>query len=291
MKREEFKQKYCEYLWVTQTKYPLTHCADHTDQISHDKLTRGLKAMDFDHRDLWQKVSPNISNKKSGYLVFDDTVIDKSHSHKIEMVRRQYSGNAHAIIKGIGIVNCVYVDCETGEETIINYRIYNIESDGKTKLDHVADMIKEVVENQVDFGWVLADTWYATQVLMMLIEQLGKKYMVPVKSNRNVDDSNRKEKMKRIDALNWTDEELKNGKQIHIKGFPAGHQVTAYRLEVTTNRTDYIVTNAKNLSQKDVKEKCAIRWKIEQFHRELKQLTGVEKCQHWPVSLGHPRPS
>jgi hypothetical protein len=22
-----------------------------------------------------------------------------------------------------------------------------------------------------------------------------------------------------------------------------------------------------------------VRWKIEQFHRELKQLTGVEKCQ------------
>jgi hypothetical protein len=24
---------------------------------------------------------------------------------------------------------------------------------------------------------------------------------------------------------------------------------------------------------------CAIRWKIEQFHRELKQLTGIESCQ------------
>jgi hypothetical protein len=24
---------------------------------------------------------------------------------------------------------------------------------------------------------------------------------------------------------------------------------------------------------------CAIRWNIEQFHRELKQLTGIESCQ------------
>ena len=24
---------------------------------------------------------------------------------------------------------------------------------------------------------------------------------------------------------------------------------------------------------------CGIRWKIEQFHREAKQLTGLEKCQ------------
>jgi hypothetical protein len=24
---------------------------------------------------------------------------------------------------------------------------------------------------------------------------------------------------------------------------------------------------------------CKIRWKIEEFHRELKQLTGIESCQ------------
>lgn len=24
---------------------------------------------------------------------------------------------------------------------------------------------------------------------------------------------------------------------------------------------------------------CSIRWKIEQFHRELKQITGIEACQ------------
>jgi hypothetical protein len=33
------------------------------------------------------------------------------------------------------------------------------------------------------------------------------------------------------------------------------------------------------MSAKDVKDIGALRWKIEQFHRELKQLTGLEKCQ------------
>ena len=32
-------------------------------------------------------------------------------------------------------------------------------------------------------------------------------------------------------------------------------------------------------SADDVRNKCAIRWKIEEFHREAKQLTGLEKCQ------------
>ena len=42
-----------------------------------------------------------------GYLVFDDTVIDKDFSQRIELVRRQYSGNAPGLIKGIGVVTCV----------------------------------------------------------------------------------------------------------------------------------------------------------------------------------------
>jgi len=49
---------------------------------------------------------------------------------------------------------------------------------------------------------------------------------------------------------------------------------------VSTHRTDWIVTN--DLGQKSIQytqDACALRWKIEQYHRELKQLTGVEKCQ------------
>ena len=45
-------------------------------------------------------------------------------------------------------------------------------------------------------------------------------------------------------------------------------------------RTEYIATNG--LSQSDVsavQKACGVRWKIERFHREAKQLTGVEKCQ------------
>ena len=41
-----------------------------------------------------------------------------------------------------------------------------------------------------------------------------------------------------------------------------------------------MVTN--DLSQNDldsVRDECKRRWKIEEFHRKVKQLTGIEKCQ------------
>jgi hypothetical protein len=40
-------------------------------------------------------------------------------------VRLQFSGNAHGLIKGIGLVNCLYVNPETGQYWVIDYRIYD----------------------------------------------------------------------------------------------------------------------------------------------------------------------
>ena len=49
---------------------------------------------------------------------------------------------------------------------------------------------------------------------------------------------------------------------------------------VSTNHTDYVVTNDVTQHSADETQKvCAIRWKIEQLHREVKQTTGLERCQ------------
>jgi len=56
--------------------------------------------------------------------------------------------------------------------------------------------------------------------------------------------------------------------------------VKLFRVTVLDKRTDWVATNdLAQCSTQDAQNACALRWKIEQFHRELKQLTGVEKCQ------------
>lgn len=53
-----------------------------------------------------------------------------------------------------------------------------------------------------------------------------------------------------------------------------------FRVTVSTDRTDYVATNDLSQSSTDVVQQvCKIRWKIEEFHREIKQLTGIESCQ------------
>ncbi|NES45690.1 MAG: hypothetical protein F6K20_31500 [Moorea sp. SIO2C4] len=115
--------------------------AEHLPKISHDQINRYLKNEKINPKTLWLNVKEYIEVDENGYLVFDDTVLDKNHSHKIELVRKQYSGNTHSVVRGIGVVNCIYVNSKTGKFWVIDYRIYAPEQDGKTKLDHVEDIL------------------------------------------------------------------------------------------------------------------------------------------------------
>jgi hypothetical protein len=179
------------------------------------------------------------------------------------------------------VVSCVYVNSKTGQFWVIDYRIYDPDGDGKTKLDHVADMLKALIyQKAVPFRAVLMDSWYATKALMQYIDSLGKYYYCPLKKNRLVDDTGGQEKYKQIEVLKWSEQDLKVGKIIKIKTFPQNKKVKLFRVIVSADRTEYVATNDLTQdSTDDVQQVCAVRWKIEEFHRELKQLTGVEACE------------
>lgn len=272
---------YCQYLLVSQINYTLTNFADHCERFSHDAVNRYLRGERITPRLVWDHVRTQLTLTEHGYLVFDDTVLDKNYSDSIELVRRQYSGNAHAVIKGIGVVTCVYVNPERDQFWLIDYRIYDPEGDGRTKLDHVREMLENVAHGkQLPFQAVLMDAWYATKDLMLYIESLSKIYYCPLKDNRQVDDSQGARPYRRVDSLAWSEAELAHGKRLKIKGFPKEHKVQCFRVVVSTNRTDYVVTNdLAQDSTEATQEACGFRWKIEQLHREAKQLTGLERCQ------------
>jgi len=254
---------YCQYLLVSQINYTLTNFADHSERFSHDTLNRYLKGEKLSPKLTWENVRNQVVQSPKGFVVFDDTVADKNFSHKIELVRRQYSGNAHGVIKGIGIVTCVYVNPDLEQFWIIDYRIYDPDGDGKTKLDHVQDMLLNCVyQKKLQFWAVLMDSWYATQEIMLTIEKYEKIYYCPLKGNRQVDDSGGSQPYQRVDGLAWTEAEKQHGKIIKIKGFPGNHKVKLFRVVLSTKRTDYVVTN--DMAQDDtqaVQEVCSFRWK------------------------------
>ncbi|MGH9878911.1 MAG: IS701 family transposase [Nitrososphaerales archaeon] len=281
MKKPVTRLDYCQYLLVSQINYTLTNFADHSDKFSHDAINRYLGGERITPRLVWDNVEGQVIRTPKGYIVFDDTVLDKNYSFAIELVRRQYSGNAHAVVKGIGVVTCIYVNPEVDQFWLIDYRIYDPEGDGKSKLDHVREMLTNLhYHKQLPFRAVLMDTWYATKELMLFIESLHKIYYCPLKDNRQVDDSGGIRSYQRVDGLRWNEHELRYGKKIKIKGFPKDHKVQCFRVEVSTHRMDWIVTNDPAAETTEAtRQVCGFRWKIEQLHREGKQITGLEHCQ------------
>lgn len=273
-------QTYKQFLVSSQVNYTGTYLAEHIEGLNEDSVYRFLKRSRFTPRLVWEKIKAVIEWSKNGYVLFDDSVMDKDFSFKIDGVRKQYSGNAHGIIKGIGVVTCVYYNPELDRFWIIDFRIFDPDKDGKSKIDHVHDMITSTLERKMPFRTVLMDSWYSDTKTLLWIDSLGKHFYCPVKKNRLVDDSKGEKPYRSVETLDWDEYARQNGKLVKVRGFPKDYKVKLFRVIVSTDKTEYVITNDMiQDSTEGCRKETAIRWKIEQFHREIKQVTGIEKNQ------------
>ena len=134
---------YCQYLLKSHTNFTITNLANHLENISHDTINRYLRYQSLNSEDLWRNVKEEFVSNTEAYLIFDDTVINNKLWHNIELARRQYSGNEHQVVcvlsaakfVGLGIVNCVYFNPQNEQLWIIDYRIYDPDTDKKTKIE------------------------------------------------------------------------------------------------------------------------------------------------------------
>ena len=127
------------------------------------------------------------------------------------------------------------------------------------------------------------DTWYAINNVMQWINSLGYKFICPIRKNRQILDlwtNPNNPKYRAVKDLPWdNDEELMQGKNVKLKA--CSLKLKLFRIMIHSNRTDYVITNDKEAisTSKDARKACGFRWKIEQYHCEVKQITGIGKCQ------------
>jgi hypothetical protein len=99
-----------------------------------------------------------LKDSAEAYLLVDDSVQNKPYSQRIELVKAQYSGAEHGLVRGIGVVNLVHSDGETFYP--IDYRIYAPEQDGKTKNEPFREMLMRAHSDQrLKAKTVLFDSW------------------------------------------------------------------------------------------------------------------------------------
>ncbi len=69
----------------------MTHFADHSKGFSHDAVNRLLRRDKLTGQIIWEHVKGDMAFSPNACLVFDDSIVDKNHSHSIELVRKPYS--------------------------------------------------------------------------------------------------------------------------------------------------------------------------------------------------------
>jgi hypothetical protein len=273
------KQQYVEYLISTVGNYTGSHLAEHLDEVSHDVISDYLRTERLTARGLWELVESLITDSPDALLLVDDSVQDKRYSRFIDLVKRQYSGAEHGLVRGIGIVNLVHSTGQDGDFWPIDFRLYAPDADGKTKNDHFREMLlRAVADKLIRAKTVLFDSWYAAAENLKLIHRLHLIFFTTLKENRLVSLS-KEEGYSHLDQIDWTPERLQNGVHVKLKEVP--FKVQLFKLVATNGDIDWVITNCSDetLTAQVAQDANDVRWQIEELHRGLKQLTGTEKCQ------------
>jgi hypothetical protein len=221
-------------------------------ELSHDSVSYWLKKSKYQLPEVF-KQTKDIIGDKEGDLVFDDSVLDKHRSKKIDLVNTQYSGNKHGVSNGIGMVNTLWNDVNNKEHVPVDFGIYNKSEDGKTKNDDFREMLRQSIKRGINFSITIFDTWYSSLNSLKVVRCLEKDWVAGLKATRKV---NKNETLRNIDIR-------VEGLVMHLRGYG---WIKVFKFETKEGRIDYISTSLTNLSRAEIEKIYDARWGIEVYH-------------------------
>jgi CRISPR/Cas system CMR-associated protein Cmr5 small subunit len=237
-------------------------------EISHDKITRFLSSENFTSTDLWKMVKSTVKEIESteGVLIVDDTIEEKPSTDENE-ISTLYYNNGIRVPVAFDLVRKgkTILDKKTGKEKRVS---------DKTKNEQYRQMIKICIKNNIKFSYVLNDVWYASSENMVFVKEENKKdFIMPIKTNRKIALSKR-------DKLNGqyvtvSELELKEGitYKIYLEGavFPLLLIKQIFKNDDSSQGVLYLVSSDLTLTYDNIVTIYHKRWKVEEYHKSLKQ--------------------
>jgi len=271
---------------------------------SHDVFTKYLllnNSLD-DDRGLWATVKPflrDYENEDSGCIIIDDMLMHKPYTKTNDVVCWHYDHVSQKMQKGILMLNFHYTDAsgisiplgyeiitKTEDKWSDKYQKY-IKKSLFTKNEIMQDKLNILhYHNEVKYKYILFDKWFASaKNLVFIEEELKKKFVCPIKSNRKIA-LTKEEKIKgKYVNIQVIDMEGSSSRLIYLEEYEKPLRLIK---QVVKNDDDdestylYLVTNDIDLSFNEILEIYKRRWKIEEYHKSLKQNLKIE---HSPTKV------
>jgi hypothetical protein len=263
-------------------------------RISHDKITRFLNSNDFSSKEIWEYVKPEIRKIEQdvgGVLILDDTIEEKTYTDENEIICWHYSHAKGRCVKGINLLSCLVRYGDTAlpiayEPICKDVLFCDVISKKEKRQSSVSknqmfrSMIAQTVANQVKFDYVLSDNWFGAKKNMEFIHyDMKKKFVIGMKANRLIALSEEERKKGQYQNLNTLP--LKDGEKriVWLKdlAFPVALIVKVFKNEDGSTGTLYLVTNDLESSADRIYEIYQKRWRIEEYHKSIKQNASLEK--------------
>jgi DDE superfamily endonuclease len=261
--------------------------------LSHDKITRFLSQREFTSADLWRLVKPLVRKVQSadGVLIIDDSIEEKPYTDENDLICWHFNHAKNCNVKGINFLSTLY---QTGDISVpVAFALVTKTEwmlDKKTgkqkrksaisKNEHYRTMLRACVANQVSFRYVLNDIWFASAENMKLIKcELHKDFIMPLKTNRKVALSQEDKQQDKYQAVESLSLEPGAVQEVWLEGldFPLSLVKQVFTNEDGSQGTLYLVSSDVTLRFEQITSLYQKRWKVEEYHKSLKQNAALAK--------------
>ena len=264
-------EDYVQFLLASPVQFTCTEAArvqpGQPEPPAHDSFTRLLTRLEPDPEALWEEARPQI-RLDDGIVVLDDSTLDKPYAWEMDLVGWHWSGKHHRVVKGINLLSLVWTD---GDRHVpCDYDIYDKADDGLSKNDLFAQQLRTAKERGMSPRCVCFDSWFSSLANLKLIRSLGWTWLCRLKSNRKV----------RVDfgaprAVSTVDIP-EPGRVVHLPGYGS---IRVFRVVATNGDTDHWASSDVQMDALTRLKYGEFSWRIEEYHRGIKQFCGVERCQ------------
>lgn len=294
MKRENLLDLYSDYLISAFGQTTATGLSELLDgAISHDYIQRYLAGEKQNSADLWRVVKVHVRKieSASGVMIVDDSISEKPYTDENEIVSWHYDHAQQRAVKGINFVTCLYhsanMSLPVGFEIVSKTERYIDKKDGKekrralkTKNEYYREMLQQAVYNQIPFGYVLNDIWFASAENMLFVKNtLEKDFIMPIKTNRKVALSLSAKQEGHYQPVDTLELEPMIPITIFLEGvnFPLLLVKQVFKNEDGNTGILYLVSSDTTLAGNAMTTIYQERWHVEPYHKSLKQNASLEK--------------
>jgi len=214
------------------------------------------------------------------FLILDDTLVERN-GKKIESTQKHFDHNSNNYVNGHQFFTAIF--CIGFLQIPIFPELYSKETD--SKIEMAKNLVDKMINSKIKIDTYLFDSWYSDKDLIKKCREKSR-VICAVKSNRNIfiGRSNKERKVSFI-RERLISQKLRKcfvedktyfvfEKEARLNKVP---EVKFLISEIENQKINLISTNKKD-SAEEIIMAYKIRWKIETYHRDIKQNLGFAKA-------------